>query len=312
MGGGYSQHVACIDIQDRQPNGMALGMDHLDAADQLGPVAAGPDRNQLARSEVHVATVVQTLKLAIAWCPGPFGLLPLPLMTVMRKASKTLLGLAGLFLAGLGSLSQAATAATVLSIGDGDTISVLERGQKLKVRLACIDAPETAQSPYGMASRNQLKALLPLGSTVSLRVQAVDRYGRSVAEVIGKGIVNLAMVQSGQAFVYRQYLGRCDRGAYLAAERQAQSQRLGVWAVPGGMTRPWDFRHGETGRRSAGAVRAAGPSSAPATSPQAPQPSGAKTTCKQIGSFSRAQELLRQGHSYLDRNDDGVACEGLR
>ena len=233
-------------------------------------------------------------------------------MTVMRKASTILLVLVGLSLAALGPLCQAATAATVLSIGDGDTISVLERGQTLKVRLACIDAPETAQSSYGMASRNQLKALLPLGSTVSLRVQAANRYGRRVAEVIGKGPVNLAMVQSGQAFVYRQYLGRCDRGAYLAAERQAQAQQLGVWAVPGGIKRPWDFRHGGAGHRSAGAVSASGPSSAPVTSPQAPQPSGAKTTCKQIGSFARAQELLRQGHSYLDRNGDGVVCDGLR
>ena len=230
----------------------------------------------------------------------------------MRKASKPLLVMAGLSLAALGPFCQAASAATVLSIGDGDTISVLELGQKLKVRLACIDAPETAQSPFGMASRNQLKALLPVGSTVSLRVQAVDRYGRSVAEVIGKGIVNLAMVQSGQAFVYGQYLGRCDRGAYLAAERQAQAQRLGVWAVPGGITRPWDFRHGGGGHRNAGAVPAAASSSAPASSPQAAQSSGAKITCKHIGTFARAQELLRQGHSYLDRNGDGVACEGLR
>ena len=238
--------------------------------------------------------------------------MPLPLMTVMRKVSKTVFVLAGLSLAVLGPLGLAASAATVLSIGDGDTISVLERGQKLKVRLACIDAPETAQSPYGLASRNQLKALLPLGSTVSMRVQAVDRYGRRVAEVIGKGNVNLAMVQSGQAFVYRQYLGRCDRGAYLAAERQAQAQRLGVWAVPGGITRPWDFRHGGAGRRRAGAAPAGAPSSATVSSPKAVQPSGAMTTCKQIGSFARAQELLRQGHSYLDRNGDGVACEGLR
>ena len=230
----------------------------------------------------------------------------------MRKASKTLLVLTGLSLAALGPLGQAATAATVLSIGDGDTISVLERGQKLKVRLACIDAPETAQTPFGVTSRNQLKALLPLGSSVSLRVQAVDRYGRSVAEVIGKSTVNLAMVQSGQAFVYRQYLGRCDRGAYLTAERLAQARRLGVWAVPGGITRPWEFRHGGAGRRSAGAVPAAAFSSALASTPQAAQPSGTKTTCTQIGSFARAQELLRQGHSYLDRNGDGVACEGLR
>ena len=123
-------------------------------------------------------------------------------MPEMRKAPKTLLVLAGHSLSVLVPFAQAASAATVLSIGDGDSISVLERGQKLKVRLACIDAPETAQTPFGVASRNQLKALLPIGSTVSLRVQAVDRYGRSVAEVIGnKGMVNFAMVRSGQAFL---------------------------------------------------------------------------------------------------------------
>jgi len=220
-----------------------------------------------------------------------------------------MLSLVALTVAAFAPFAQAASAATVLSIGDGDSFSVLERGQKLKVRLACIDAPETAQTPFGVASRNQLKALLPLGSTVSLRVQAVDRYGRKVAEVIGnKGTVNLAMVQSGQVFVYRQYLGRCDRGAYLAAERQAQAKRLGVWAVPGGITRTWDFRHGGAGHRNAGAVPAGATSSAPVTSPQAAQPNGAKFTCKQIGSFAQAQELLRQGYSYLDRNGDGVAC----
>ena len=223
-----------------------------------------------------------------------------------------MLSLVALTVAPFAPFVQAASAATVISIGDGDTISVLERGQKLKVRLACIDAPETAQSPYGMASRNQLKALLPLGSTVSLRVQAVDRYGRTVAEVIGKGTVNLAMVQSGQAFVYRQYLGRCDRGAYLAAERQAQAQRLGVWAVSGGITRPWDFRQGGGVQRRSGATPAAATPTAPSVSPLSQQASGAHYTCKQIGSFARAQELLRQGHSYLDRNGDGVACESLR
>ena len=45
-------------------------------------------------------------------------------MTVMRKASKTLLVLAGLAIAAHGPLGQAASAAIVLSIGDGDTISV--------------------------------------------------------------------------------------------------------------------------------------------------------------------------------------------
>jgi len=230
----------------------------------------------------------------------------------MRQLTTAVPVLLGPCLAALGPFCQLASAATVVSIGDGDTISVLERGQTLKVRLACIDAPETAQRPFGLASRNQLRSLLPLGSTVSLRVQAVDRYGRSVAEVIGKGLINLAMVQSGQAFVYRPYLGRCDRGAYVVAERQAQAQRLGVWAVPGGITRPWDFRHWGAGHHSAGAVPTAANSSTPVSHPQSAQPSGGQTTCKQIGSFARAQELLRQGHRYLDRNGDGVACESLR
>jgi hypothetical protein len=131
-------------------------------------------------------------------------------------------------------------------------------------------------------------------------------------EVVGKGPINLAMDQSGQAFVYRQYPSGCDRQTYLAAERQAQAQRLGVWAVPGGISRPWDFRHRGAGHRNAGAVPAEATSSAPASSPQSAQLSGTKTTCKQIGSFDQAQELLRQGHSYLDRNGDGVVCESLR
>jgi len=230
----------------------------------------------------------------------------------MRQLTTALPILLGSCLAALGPLCQLASAATVLSIGDGDTISVLERGQTLKVRLACIDAPETAQRPFGSASRNQLMSLLPLGSTVSLRVQALDRYGRSVAEVFSRGSINLVMVQLGQAFVYQQYLGRCDRGAYLAAERQAQAQRLGVWSVPGGVTRPWDFRHGGAGQRRFATPLAPLTPIGPGARAPALLPSGGAFTCTQIGSFARAQELLRQGHSDLDRNGDGVACESLR
>ncbi|WP_322775240.1 hypothetical protein [Synechococcus sp. CBW1107] len=37
--------------------------------------------------------------------------------------------------------------ATVLSIGDGDTIHVQQGQQRITIRLACIDAPEMAQAP---------------------------------------------------------------------------------------------------------------------------------------------------------------------
>ena len=47
----------------------------------------------------------------------------------MRKASNPMLSLVALTMAALAPFGQAASAATVLSIGDGDSISVLERGQ---------------------------------------------------------------------------------------------------------------------------------------------------------------------------------------
>ena len=216
----------------------------------------------------------------------------------MRAFSTPLAPLAATFASLL--LALPAIAATVVSVGDGDTLRVMEGSRRVTVRLACIDAPETAQKPWGAEARRQLQQLALVGSTVSLRLQATDRYGRTVAEIFRGGqSVNLALVRSGAAFAYRQYLARCDRGAYLGAEAAAQQQRAGVWSVPGGIQRPWDWRHGS--RASTGTTSSAGSSS-----------NGRRYTCKEIGSFSRAQELLKEGHTYLDRNGDGVACESLR
>jgi endonuclease YncB( thermonuclease family) len=184
----------------------------------------------------------------------------------------------------------------VLSIGDGDTIRVRQAGKAITVRLACIDAPETAQSPYGQQARRYLQQRLPIGREVSLEVKTTDRYGRTVAEVISEINLNLAMVEDGQAFAYRQYLGGCDAKEYLGAEFRASRHRYGVWQVPGGITRPWDFRRG----RSATVI------------PDGTTPGGRRYRCSEIGSYARAHELLRQGHTYLDSNGDGEACESLR
>jgi len=40
--------------------------------------------------------------------------------------------------------------------------------------------------------------------------------------------------------------------------------------------------------------------------------SSSRYRCGEIGSWSRAQVLLRQGHAYLDRDGDGEACESLK
>jgi endonuclease YncB( thermonuclease family) len=148
------------------------------------------------------------------------------------------------------SSAQAKLPATVLSIGDGDSIAVLQGGQPLRIRLACIDAPETAQTPHGKEARAELRRRLRVGGAVTLRVQTVDRFGRTVAEVIAGTNIGLAMVESGHAFVFRRYLKQCDANAYLAAEQRASRRGAGIWQVQGGITRPWDFRRQQRSGRT--------------------------------------------------------------
>jgi endonuclease YncB( thermonuclease family) len=160
-------------------------------------------------------------------------------------AKKLLLGVVALAaLAWPSEVVAQGVKATVLSIGDGDTIRVRQAGKALTVRLACIDAPETAQSPYGQQARTYLQQRLPIGREVSLNIKTTDRYGRTVAEVISEININLAMVEDGQAFAYRQYLSGCNEREYLDAEHRASRRRFGIWQVEGGISRPWDYRRG--------------------------------------------------------------------
>jgi endonuclease YncB( thermonuclease family) len=192
-----------------------------------------------------------------------------------------------------------ANASTVLSVGDGDTITITNGAKKTKVRLACIDAPETSQTPYGMEARKALQVLLPVGSQVTINSKATDRYGRSVAEVIkGSTNINQSLVGSGNAFVYWQYISGCDRQTYSRLENDARLKRLGIWSVNGGVQRPWDYRRGRRGGSS--------------TSSGGGGTTSGKYRCKEIGSWDKAQVLLKQGHTYLDRDGDGEACELLK
>lgn len=190
---------------------------------------------------------------------------------------------------------NSANSAQVISIGDGDTIRVSEGSRRVTVRLACIDAPESSQKPWGAKSTALLRQLTPIGSEVALRIQTTDRYGRTVAELLNRrGNVNQQMVSAGQAFAYRKYLSKCDAEKYLQLEGEAKRQGIGIWSVgPSGIKRPWDYRKGRRSSASgSGGSR--------------------KYRCKDIGSWRQAQQLLAQGHSYLDGDGDGEACESLR
>src|SRR5450830_1551866 len=73
------------------------------------------------------------------------------------------------------------TEGVVVSVHDGDTLTVLVGKQQVKVRLAEIDAPELRQ-PFGNRSKQSL-AELCFQQTAHVEMIARDRYGRAVGKV---------------------------------------------------------------------------------------------------------------------------------
>jgi len=130
------------------------------------------------------------------------------------------------------------------SVHDGDTLRVRSpKGEVIKVRFACVDAPELKQS-LGQESRNYLRSMInEAGGKVKIKILDVDRYGRSVAELWTKsGLLQSRMTAAGMAFAYDQYSKDCPNwDAVKSSEKSAMEFKRGVWRSPN-FERPWDYR----------------------------------------------------------------------
>ncbi|MCC7079464.1 MAG: thermonuclease family protein [Burkholderiales bacterium] len=129
-------------------------------------------------------------------------------------------------------------AGKVVSIHDGDTLTVLVDRRTVKVRLASIDAPELGQ-PFGRAARESLAGICASRHAVVREVDR-DRYGRTVGEVSCAGTdANAHQVRAGMAWVFTRY---APAGSPLyAIEADARSARRGLWSDQHPVA-PWDWR----------------------------------------------------------------------
>ena len=107
--------------------------------------------------------------------------------------------------------------AIVTKVYDGDTITVdLDMGlrvwqKEIDVRLFGINAPELRGVTHdkGIKSRDALRALLPLGTQVTIMSHAYEKYGRLLATVLvgpDRVNVNQYMVTHGFAVTYMDTL----------------------------------------------------------------------------------------------------------
>ena len=142
-------------------------------------------------------------------------------------------------------LIQAATLqGKVVSVADGDTVTVLD-AQKTqhKIRLQGIDAPEKAQA-FGNKSKQSLHEMVH-GKQVTVEYQKKDKYGRVVGKVmLNNTDVCLEQVTRGMAWHYKAYASeqsKEEQESYAQAETKAQAQSMGLWKekTP---TPPWVFR----------------------------------------------------------------------
>jgi endonuclease YncB( thermonuclease family) len=126
----------------------------------------------------------------------------------------------------------------VVSVHDGDTLTVLVSREQIKVRLLDIDAPERRQ-PFGTRSRQSL-ADLCAGRDARIAEQGKDRYGRTLGRVNCAGLdANGEQVRRGMAWVFERYAPK--HSPLYAVQAEARAAKRGLWQdakpVP-----PWEWR----------------------------------------------------------------------
>jgi len=117
----------------------------------------------------------------------------------------------------------AAESGYLVSIYDGDTMTIQTGSENVIVRLYGVDAPELSQ-PSGESARALLASLV--GSRCTFQPQGRS-YGRVVAKVRCDGFdLALTLVTEGLAWVSQRYT---SDPTLIRAEKTARQARKGLW-----------------------------------------------------------------------------------
>jgi micrococcal nuclease len=199
----------------------------------------------------------------------------------------------------------------VVHVADGDTITVLRDGKKVKVRLYGIDTPERKQW-YGQNAKTFTSSQV-MGKTVDVQEIDVDRYGRVVGIVsVGNLALNRHLVEYGYAWVHHAYCKKPFCSEWAKTEEVARKAKRGLWKNPEAIP-PWDYRRSKRGK-SAG-TRAKQPVASGSgcdCSTNAYNCSDFKTQFQALECYDHCRGLKGRDVHKLDRDGDGRVCEGLR
>ena len=128
---------------------------------------------------------------------------------------------------------------SVISVADGDTITVLIDGEKEKIRLIGVDTPETHHPDkpvqcYGPEASGYTSGLL-LGSTVTLEADPLsdnrDRYDRLLRYVILEDGTdfNKSLIEQGYGFAVLGF-DHSRMSSYVQSQNAAENSDRGLWS----------------------------------------------------------------------------------
>ena len=128
----------------------------------------------------------------------------------------------------------------VKRIVDGDTIEVEYKNEDYKVRLLCIDTPETVKrgvdvQPYGKLAAEKLSSMVRNKEvTLVFEKDVDDRYGRLLAYIILKDgtCVNVALVKEGYARVNIVRPNTVHKDFFNELQDSAIKEKKGLWSLP--------------------------------------------------------------------------------
>lgn len=135
----------------------------------------------------------------------------------------------------------------VLSVVDGDTVTVKIGKREEKIRLIGIDAPELAQKPWGYKSKEFLQSIISSsGWKVSIEydIDKRDKYGRLLGYLRTSDgqLINKKILENGYAMLFTLPPNVKYVTEFTEAQYYARKNKLGIWSDKGLKERPVDFR----------------------------------------------------------------------
>ncbi len=169
------------------------------------------------------------------------------LASLTRWAAGTLIFLVATLLPRY-SVGDAFPEAVVISVHDGDTVSLKMNGRVYRSRLIGIDAPEMGQEPWGKKAREYLrKSIKEFKGRVLVETDIVryDKYDRLLVYLWtpdGSMMLNESMLRSGYAFLFTIQPNSKHVRRFVEAQRIAKRAGAGVWGPDGPKERPLDYK----------------------------------------------------------------------